>query len=542
MTCHRSMRWLLSMSVPVMLVAAGCSENKIPKSYTKPTPPPLVSETPSFDPLKQPMSQPVESKLPFIITTDLTPLQQAIKSAVPEVITNAKHRTAGDGRFDFVRDGEPQVSIQDGLVAIRANYRGDNQTSAVTQACRPDQYRSVLNGTGQLKMTQVDDLLAFNFDPSQMTLDTTSPIDSACNASHLPAKEQLPEAFELAAIQQDLAEAVSPETFSIPINRLWQDLNKPVSVPVSALNSHLCLYGQSSELSMGRPQGTMQQTTIHGIARQLPTAAYESQCRTPEITPAKVTSGQDQAVIQTSEQRPYKVLGSIPISYAVLNQELQNRLFHKSITLDSAKDPAMIERINASDANGRVLIAVETSGGLDGTVYYWGTPQFQERGRIVRIPDLQMANESKRALDSMQMGYWHVVDRQLRDRLRDAATIDLSSRVDRMKTALSGAHQAGDLKMDMLIGREQPDQVRTTKDGLVASYYLEGTATASERVAVTNSSPSATSSTASRKDRRLNRQHETGGVVTPSDRETISPYDRRVGVPPDPSGMAPSER
>lgn len=542
MTCHRSMRWLLSMSMPVMLVAAGCSENKIPKSYQKPTPPPLVSETPSFDPLKQPMSQPVESKLPFIITTDLTPLQQAIKTAVPEHITNSRHRTPGDGRFDFVRDGEPQVSIQDGLVAIRANYRGDSQTSAMTQACRPDQYRSVLNGTGQLKMTQVDDLLAFNFDPSQVTLDATSPIDSACNASHLPAKEQLPEAFELAAIQQDLAEAVSPETFSIPINRLWQDLNKPVSVPVSALNAHLCLYGQSSELSMGRPQGTMQQTTIHGIARQLPTAAYESQCRTPEITPAKVTSGQDQTVIQTSEQRPYKVLGSIPISYAVLNQELQNRLFHKSITLDSAKDPAMIERINASDANGRVLIAVETSGGLDGTVYYWGTPQFQERGRIVRIPDLQMANESKRALDSMQMGYWQVVDRQLRDRLRDAATIDLSSRVDRMKTALSGAHQAGDLKMDMLIGREQPDQVRTTKDGLVASYYLEGTATASERVAVTNSSPSATSSTASRKDRRLNRQHETRGVVTPSDRETISPYDRRMVVPADRGGMEPSER
>ena len=90
----------------------------------------------------------------------------------------------------------------------------------------------------------------------------------------------------------------------------------------------------------------------------------------------------------------------------ILNQELQNHLFHKSITLDSAKDPAIIERINASDANGRVLIAVETSGGLDGTVYYWGTPQFQERGKAVRIPDLQMANESKRALDSMQMGYW----------------------------------------------------------------------------------------------------------------------------------------
>ena len=130
----------------------------------------------------------------------------------------------------------------------------------------------------------------------------------------------------------------------------------------------------------------------------------------------------------------------------------------------------------------------------------------------------------------------------MRERLRDAATIDLTTRVDRMKSALSGAHQSGDLKMDMLIGREQPDQVRTTKDGLVASYYFEGTATANERVALTNTTPSTTSSTASRRDRRVNRQHEAGGVITPSDRETISPYDRRVIVPADRGSMVPSDR
>ncbi len=541
MTSYRSIRWLLAMSMPMMLITVGCSGNKIPQSHTKPTPPPLVSETPSFDPLKQPVSQPVESKLPFIITTDLTPLQQAIKTAVPEQITNAKHRSLGDSYFDFVRVGDPEVSIQDGLVAIRANYRGDNQTSTLTHACRPDQYQAVLNGTGQLSMVQMDNWLAFHFDPSHVTLDASGPVDSACTPSYLPAKEQLPEAFEVAAMQQDLAEAVSPEAFAIPVDRLWLDLNKPVSVPVSALNTHVCLYGQSSDLTLGRPRGTVQQTAIHGIARQLPTAVYESRCRTAEMGPMRVTSGHDQQTGQTSEQRPYKVLGSVPIPYAALNQELQNRLFHRSITLDSGRDPAIIERINASDANGRVLIAVDTSSGLDGTMYYWGTPQFHERGKAIRIPDLQMANESKRALDSMQMGYWQLVDRQLRERLRDAATIDLTTRVDRMKTALSGAHQSGDLKTDMLIAREQPDQVRTTRDGLVASYYFEGTATASERVALTNAAPSAISSTASPRDRYLNRQHETGGIVMPSNREMASPYERGETVPAQ-GGMGPNER
>jgi hypothetical protein len=99
----------------------------------------------------------------------------------------------------------------------------------------------------------------------------------------------------------------------------------------------------------------------------------------------------------------------------------------------------------------------------------------------------------------------------------------------------------GDLKMDMLIAREQPDQVRTTKDGLVASYYLEGTATASERVALTNAAPPATSSTASRRDRHLNRPHETGGMVTPSNREMGSPYEREETVPAQ-GEMGPNER
>jgi hypothetical protein len=499
----------------------------------------LASAIPTFDPLKQPVSEPVESKMPFIITTDLTPLQQAIKAAVPEVITNAKHRRAGDGRFDFVRDGEPQVSIQDGLVAIRANYKGDNQGSAIAQACRPEQYRGVLNGSGQLKTKQQDDLLVFQFDPSQVNFDVASPIDSACTPSFLPAKEQLPETFEIVAVQQDFADAVSPETFSIPLSRVWQDLSKPVSVPVSALNSHLCLYGQPSELSLGPPRGTMQQTTIHGVARQLPTAAYETQCRTTTAKPIKIATTTTEQVAGTSpEQRPFKVLAAVPVPYAILNQELQNRLFHKPITLDQNRDSAMIERVTASDANGRVLVAVETTGGLDGTVYYWGTPQFDNGGKIIRIPDLQMANESKRALDSMQMGSWQQVDRQLRERLRDAATIDISGRVDRMRTALSGQHQAGDLNMDMLMARQQPDQIRTTKDGLVASYFLEGTATATERVPVTNTSAGAP---LTRRDRRSDRPQEAGGVLAPADRD-LPPAERRVIVPSDSGNVSPFDR
>jgi hypothetical protein len=284
----------------------------------------------------------------------------------------------------------------------------------------------------------------------------------------------------------------------------------------------------------------MQQTTIHGVARQVPTAAYEAQCQTTSAKPVKIATTPTEAPAVTSPQeRPYKILAAVPVPYAILNQELQSRLFHKSITLDQNRDSALIERVTASDANGRVLMAVETTGGLDGTLYYWGTPQFQDGGKSIRIPDLQMANESKRALDSMQMGSWQMVDRQLRDRLRDAALIDISNRVERMKTALSGQHHAGDLNMDMLMARQQPDQVRTTKDGLIASYFLEGTATASGRVPVTNAT---SASPLTRKDRRPDRPHESGGILAPADRGMTAPSDQRTIVPPDRETISPYER
>jgi hypothetical protein len=138
----------------------------------------------------------------------------------------------------------------------------------------------------------------------------------------------------------------------------------------------------------------------------------------------------------------------------------------------------------------------------------------------------------------MQMGSWQQVDRQLRDRLRDAATIDISGRVDRMKTALSGQHQAGDLNMDMLMARQQPDQIRTTQDGLIASYFLEGTATATGRVPVTNAAAGAP---VTKRDRR-ERPQEAGGVLVPADRQITAPSDRRDMVPSDRTNVAPFDR
>jgi hypothetical protein len=148
----------------------------------------------------------------------------------------------------------------------------------------------------------------------------------------------------------------------------------------------------------------------------------------------------------------------------------------------------VIERVTASDVNGRTLLAVETSDAVKGTLYYWGTPQLEHEGNTIAIPDLQIANETKMALEEIKSGYWQMINDELLPRLRQASTIDFAQRIGTMKQALSGQHKSGGLAMDLLLAKQEPGQVVSTKDALVADVLLEGTASATGRLPVKQAS------------------------------------------------------
>lgn len=125
----------LTLLMPI-LILIGCSHT-IPATRA-PQPPPQLGKTP---PTIAPLStsgkhaQATESMLPMTLTTDLTPVQRTIQAAVPERFTDEDHPLANDYHWRFVREGEPQVQIQDGLVKYQAVYRGEIESTA-TRACR----------------------------------------------------------------------------------------------------------------------------------------------------------------------------------------------------------------------------------------------------------------------------------------------------------------------------------------------------------------------------------------------------------------------
>lgn len=470
----------------VLLSGAACSHT-IPKTASKPVPPPITSAVPSFTALAKDETRAPVSHLPMQVKTDLTPIQTAIRTVVPDRLTEMGHPLEQDFRWTFVRNGEPHVHIQDGLVVIRAEYKGDIEARGSSRGCRLDPVYVTLDASGTLQLVQNRDTLSFAFDPTHLAVTTKPESDARCNMFNVAINEQLPELLGLMQIKTAMAEAVHPETFRIPFQRIWDTLEGPLSMPVASLNTRACLYGNPREMVMSQQKGTLRETVIAGTAKQMPLVTYEMTCPEAAPTVALVNSGPP-----SSENTPYVMLAKIPLSYEQVSHQLQDKLFHQTMFLDStANESAVIEKVTAADANGRVLLTVETAGELKGTIYYWGTPRLDDTGKSLTIPDLQMANESRTAIDSIRLGFWQTVDRELQPKLRQAMAIDLSTQVDRLKQSVTGSHRSGDLTMDILVTRQQPDEVRSTAQGITVSLLFEGTANATGQMTLQAQPPHA---------------------------------------------------
>lgn len=467
------------------LLLGACSHS-IPPSSSKPVPPPLTSAVPTFPAQTKEDARAPVSQVPVQIKTDLTPIQTAIRNAIPERITEVGHPLGQEFRWTFVRNGQPEVHIQDGLVAVHAEYKGDIESRGSSRACRLDPLYASMDATGRLTMIQNGDALSFGFEPTQTAVTTKPESDARCNMFNVPVTEQIPDLFGLQDMKTALAEAVHPQEFGIPLQRIWDDLGGPLSMPVASLNTRACMYGNPREMVLGGQKGTTQETVISGTAKEMPFITYEPTCAEAAPTVALVNSG-----ALPSDSKPYTLVARIPLSYQQISHQLQSKLFHQSLFLDTSSDTAVIERVSASDANGRALVAIDMTGDLKGTIYYWGTPRLEEGGRIISVPDLQMANESKAAIDSIRFGYWQLVDRELNSKLRQAMTVDISSQVDRLKQTITGTHRSGGTTLDILITRQQPDHVRSTAQGLTATIMLEGTANATGQVNLEEQSPRA---------------------------------------------------
>lgn len=232
----------------------------------------------------------------------------------------------------------------------------------------------------------------------------------------------------------------------------------------------------------GRTRGADSRASWLSWRKSIPPTDYQNVCQNTTVAPARLTMGSTAPGVPA-----FKILAKIPVPYSTLTATLQEKLFHNEVSLKTLfGDKVVIEKATASDANGKVLIAIQTSGDLNGTIYYSGTPQLEAGGALITVSNLEMDTASKKMLDAVKVGYWQLVDSELKPRIQAATRADLSERLVTMRAAMTGQHKTGDLTTDMKILRQQGQRVYSTPDALVADILFEGTASATGPLAVEN--------------------------------------------------------
>ena len=467
--------------VPFVLLAAACSHT-LPEYAANPPAPPQHSVAPSAAPL--PASQSPESVVPVTLTGDLTPIQSVVNNAIPSQFDEKGHPLGVDFKWRFVPDGDPQVSIQGGRVTIHAAYKGEIEGKVSARGCRLDPVYPILNGTADIGLRQEGDSLVVGLVNPQINVGLKPESDTQCNMFNVPLKDQLPELLDREGLKRQITEAVNKAGLKIRLQPVWESLQGPMTISIVPMNTQLCVYGNPSEMAAGTLEGSQQEAVLTVVAKANPTTDYQNVCKNAIVSPARVTQGSTAPGAQT-----FKILAKIPVPYSSLTATLQEKLFHSEVSLKTLfGDKLVIEKASAADANGKVLIAIHTSGDLKGTIYYSGTPQLAAGGALMTVPDLQMDTASKKMLDSVKVGYWQLVDSELKPKVQTAAKVDLSEQLVTMRAAMTGQHKTGNLMTEIKILRQQAERAYSTPDALVADILFEGTESATGRLMVESGS------------------------------------------------------
>jgi hypothetical protein len=420
--------------------------------------------------------KPPESSLDLTLTGDLSPLQPIARQALPQIVTEAGHPFHKDYRWTFTQMGEPKLMLDNDRVLIRTVYKGDLATkTASAVGCRLDPIYPIVEWSAGLGIRQDKaDFILVPVDP-QLQVGLRDDSDARCNMFSAPLRQQLAELFNREVLNEHITNEVQQAGMKIRLQPVWQKLHGPYAVPIASLNTKMCMYPSPSMIIVARLQGIPEQAILQGNATVHAMAALEQRCETPPIEAQHLSLGPLEPISM------FRMLAIVPMPYQAVSQQLSDSLFHDEMIVKKGwfRDKKIrVDNVAASDAGGKLLIRVDTSGYINGPLYYFGTPRFDIGRTVVFVPDLQMDLETRSMLDDINLGVWQRVDDLLKDKLQRAMRVDLTDRIGLLTQAAAGEHKLDGLSVAVNIDRVEPEAVYSSPEGLTADVMLEGAARA----------------------------------------------------------------
>lgn len=437
--------------------------------------------------LSAPVLPKLESIVPLTFSANLSALQTQIAAAFPQTIDDPD-LDAGDGKhfrytFKLSKFGaittplgkvrlparpNPKVELANGRITVTAQYNGDIETKffpgchlnpvfpAVHISFRPG---IVQNGTNfNLGMQDV-----------QAYLDLAPQSDTDCGTGgfenlFVNVKGKILAALNNPAIIGQIKQKIQAAHRDIQSSQL----DGPFCMTVQD-GPQACLYPNPVALWASDLTGTFENASISLGFRGFPTIMLGDSPPAATAAPIILTPG---APPPTTQLRVYF---PVVAPYAVINSELAKHVKSQAFTAGGMSFTA--SNIQATDASGRVLVSVDVTGEINGTVYLWGTPNLRAGGTILDVPDLQMSVESKTLLDRIKVGLAELVFGDLAEKVRPALTLDLNDSITKARAALSKEYKIGvvDLKLN-LVPQLGPDAqpVYSRPDSIVANIMFQG--------------------------------------------------------------------
>jgi hypothetical protein len=160
--------------------------------------------------------------------------------------------------------------------------------------------------------------------------------------------------------------------------------------------------------------------------------------------PAKAEQGPapSGAVVRVAPlSEEFEVAVAVAVPYAELKARVAPLLVGRSF--GEGGRTLTLDGLDLGDAGGRVLVRVPVRGALTGTLYLWGTPAVVEENRrwVLRVPDLQVALESRSFLQQILLFAWSLKDGGLEAMMKAKLTVDVTDRLAEVRAALSGRHE-----------------------------------------------------------------------------------------------------
>jgi hypothetical protein len=244
---------------------------------------------------------------------------------------------------------------------------------------------------------------------------------------------------------------------------VWQRLSAPIEV---APGTWLVLRPRAAHagpIGGGGP----------GVLRTVLELTAEPDARIGAVPDAELRPLPDLQLVKAPAQR-FHVMLPLQVPYTVLNDWLTKTAARTTIDVGTSRQLS-VDGVQAYGSGAQVILAVQVSGAVNGTVYLAGTPAVEPDFRTLRVADLQFTLESDSALVSATGRLLH---RRLVSVLESRGRLPLGDRLDALRTRLGAAlnrELASGIHMSGTLDQLEIRSVYPVGDGLEFRVLFGGT-------------------------------------------------------------------